>query len=387
MFRKTTIYKTLLLIGLSFSISGCSQMELASHYTKKAFSPWTKDSRSKGTYKVGSSYKIAGRRYYPKEDFYLVQTGIASWYGPGFHGKKTANGEIYNQYDMTAAHKTLQLPAVARVTNLENGRSTIVRINDRGPYEKGRILDLSKAAAKKLGVIGKGTAKIRLEVLPEQSRQVARAAQNGHDTSNMRYSEAPKENYRANYKKKTNTQLMHNVAYLENDAKIEYEPIGKIQFDNMPESLQRPVMTSRQVEAEAANKSNNYGNNIKEPEWSETQETSYYSDNETTTDYDVRPLSLQELSPDLEQLNKPKTGKAKNIYIQAGAFSIYDNADRLSKKLSKIVLAEISEVQSRNKPLYRVRIGPLKTMQEANSIKQDVQNSGHLDKMNIIVEN
>ena len=93
------------------------------------------------------------------------QTGIASWYGPGFHGRTTASGAIYNQYELTAAHQTLPLGTRVMVTNLNNGRSTEVTINDRGPFAKGRILDLSYAAAQTLGMIGPGTTPVRIEVI------------------------------------------------------------------------------------------------------------------------------------------------------------------------------------------------------------------------------
>jgi len=93
------------------------------------------------------------------------QTGIASWYGPGFHGHATTSGEIYNAYDLTAAHPRLPLGTVARVTNLETGRAVDVRINDRGPFVKDRAIDLSYAAAQKIGVVGPGTAPVRIEVL------------------------------------------------------------------------------------------------------------------------------------------------------------------------------------------------------------------------------
>ena len=93
--------------------------------------------------------------------------GVASWYGPGFHGKRTANGEIYNMYSMTAAHKTLPFDTIVRVNNLDNGRSIVVRINDRGPFVNGRIIDLSRSAAEKLGMVGPGTANVKLEVLSE----------------------------------------------------------------------------------------------------------------------------------------------------------------------------------------------------------------------------
>src|SRR5215468_4632339 len=94
-----------------------------------------------------------------------VQTGIASWYGPGFHGNRTANGEIYDQYELTAAHPSLPLGTRAVVTNLGNGRVVEVRINDRGPFVGGRAIDLSYAAARLIGMIGTGTAPVRIEVV------------------------------------------------------------------------------------------------------------------------------------------------------------------------------------------------------------------------------
>ena len=109
-----------------------------------------------------------GARGHAPKDFHMMHPyleGIASWYGPGFHGKDTANGETYNQNDLTAAHPTLPLGTVIKVRNLENNRVLGVRVNDRGPYAKGRILDLSKAAARRLGMLQKGTAPVRIEVM------------------------------------------------------------------------------------------------------------------------------------------------------------------------------------------------------------------------------
>ena len=128
---------------------------------------------TRGIYKVGKPYQIAGVWYYPKEDYTYDETGIASWYGPGFHEKNTANGEIYDQDDLTAAHQTLPLPSVVRVTNLENGRTLILRVNDRGPFIKGRIIDVSRKAAKLLKFHDKGTTKVKVEVLEKESRQAA----------------------------------------------------------------------------------------------------------------------------------------------------------------------------------------------------------------------
>lgn len=101
----------------------------------------------------------------PATDARVSQTGIASWYGPGFHGKATASGEIYNQNDMTAAHQTLPLGTKVMVTNMENGRSAEVLVNDRGPFAKGRIIDLSHTAAQSIAMVGPGTALVHIDVL------------------------------------------------------------------------------------------------------------------------------------------------------------------------------------------------------------------------------
>ena len=126
-------------------------------------SPGSSSVASRGMYKVGQPYSIDGITYVPTEEFRHAETGVASWYGPGFHGKNTANGETYDQHDRTAAHRTLQMPSVLRVTNLENGQSTVVRVNDRGPFARARIIDLSQAAARALGMIDSGTATVRIE--------------------------------------------------------------------------------------------------------------------------------------------------------------------------------------------------------------------------------
>ncbi len=118
-----------------------------------------------GVYKVGDPYQVAGRWYYPAEDPGYNETGIASWYGTEFHGRATANGERFDMNLFSAAHPTLPMPSHARVTNLNNGSSIVVRINDRGPFASGRIIDLSRAAARELGFEQAGTAPVRVQTL------------------------------------------------------------------------------------------------------------------------------------------------------------------------------------------------------------------------------
>jgi rare lipoprotein A len=116
-----------------------------------------------GVYRVGKPYVVAGRTYVPEEDVNYSATGIASWYGDDFHGRYTANGEIYDMNSISAAHPTMPLPSYARVTNLKNHKSIIVRVNDRGPYAHDRIIDLSQRTAHLLGFYGHGLARVKVD--------------------------------------------------------------------------------------------------------------------------------------------------------------------------------------------------------------------------------
>jgi len=118
-----------------------------------------------GVYKLGEPYVVDGRLYVPRFDPHYEEEGIASWYGPTFHGQETANGEIFDARQLTAAHTTLPLPSLVEVTNLENGRRLVLRVNDRGPFVPGRIIDVSDAAARALGFREQGTARVRVRFL------------------------------------------------------------------------------------------------------------------------------------------------------------------------------------------------------------------------------
>jgi rare lipoprotein A len=121
--------------------------------------------KRQGAVKTGKPYQVRGTWYYPSAGSGYDEQGIASWYGPNFNGKSTANGETYNMYHLSAAHPTLPLPSYVEVTNTQNGRTIVVRVNDRGPYKHGRILDLSKRAAELLSVTQSGTAPVRVRFL------------------------------------------------------------------------------------------------------------------------------------------------------------------------------------------------------------------------------
>lgn len=166
------VSKFTLLAFVVFGIAGC----LGKYYPKDFRTDKSNKTNATGTMKP---YTVNGKTYYPTVvGVGETATGVASWYGPGFHGKTTSNGETYNQNAFTAAHKTLPMNTIISVTNLDNGRKTTVRINDRGPFVDNRILDVSKAAATRLDMLQSGTAPVKLEVIGFDSSNESLAASN-----------------------------------------------------------------------------------------------------------------------------------------------------------------------------------------------------------------
>lgn len=146
--------------ALSAVLSACAQMRFGGELAKQG-----RRTAAGGIYKIGNPYKIDGEWYYPRENRNYDNVGIASWYGPKFQGRRTANGEIFDMNLLTAAHPTLPMPVMVQVTNLQNGRSVKLRVNDRGPFKKNREIDLSRRAAEILGFKDRGTARVRVKYL------------------------------------------------------------------------------------------------------------------------------------------------------------------------------------------------------------------------------
>ena len=228
----------------------------------------------KSRYGNPASYMVFGKRYHTlaSSEGYSDR-GIASWYGTKFHGHRTSSGEPYDMYQMSAAHKTLPLPTYARVTNLGNSKSVIVKINDRGPFYDNRIIDLSYAAASRLDILGKGTGLVEVQTVDPRSRK--------------------------------------------------------------PEPAKRTVLASKPKGVAAAQPAN--------------------STEQESTEY------------------KPA------LYLQIGAFLSRGNAERLKTRLSATELPatlQISEGLSNRKPIYRVRIGPLASVETADKLTQFLADQG-----------
>jgi rare lipoprotein A len=163
----------------ALAAGGCAKSNLVANVMQELKPQLAGPQTPAGAYKVGTPYQIDRVWYYPAEDYQYAETGIASWYGEEFHGKYTANGELFDMNAVTGAHRTLPMPSLVQVTNLENGRSLKVRINDRGPFKRGRIIDLSRRAAELLGFDQQGTAKVEVRILAPQSLELKEAALQG----------------------------------------------------------------------------------------------------------------------------------------------------------------------------------------------------------------
>ena len=220
-----------------------------------------------------NSYVVFGKRYHTLSSSKgYSERGIASWYGTKFHGHRTSSGEPYDMYQMSAAHKTLPLPTYARITNLQNGKSVVVKINDRGPFHDNRIIDLSYAAASRLDILGKGTGLVEVQTIDPST-----------DTA---------------------------------------------------EKVKPTVLASKPKVAAAQT---------------------------------------------VHKTEQKDTAKQPTMYLQIGAFSSRNNAERLKKRLSSSELPgslQISEGLSNQKPIYRVRIGPLASVESADKLTQFLVDQG-----------
>jgi rare lipoprotein A len=310
-----------LLLLSSTLLGGCAEANLFAFGAKSVVGggqPPPPTSSASPNYKVGKPYQVAGLWYYPQEDFSYDETGIASWYGPNFHAKLTANGEVFDQNAVTAAHKTLQMPSIARVTNLENGRSIIVRINDRGPFVNGRILDLSRRSAQLLGLEGKGTGKVRVQVLAEESMALAGKVKPDASGTEPKLAQAA--------------------------------PRGSVVAESLPPP---PGANARTSVPELASSAPAKAQRGMTPEAVEKE------------------LATQEV--------KSVPVHPTNIYIQAGAFSRHDNANRLAARLASVGKARIQEAYIQGKPVFRVRLGPLASVEDADRMLDAVVAAGQQD--------
>lgn len=315
--------------------------------------------RPAGLYKVGNPYRVDGQWYYPKPDYNYEERGVASWYGPNFHGRPTANGEIFDMNKVSAAHKTLPLPSVVRVTNLENGRSLVVRVNDRGPFARGRVIDLSKRAAELLGFADKGTAMVHVRILSNESLQAARelGAQGLPELGPPPPVAAPSVPVTVE-----SLQPVEGVAVAANRAGRPPPFNGMTAARGGSPDRGGPVASAGGARPSGPRA----GGASVPPGKPAVDAESAKAAQESVTVIPVRG------SP--------------NIYVQAGAFARYDNANRMRARLSVLgPPVRITQIYVTNQPLFRVRIGPLASVVDADRTLERVIRAG-IEEAQIVVD-
>ena len=317
-----------------------------------------------GAYKVGNSYQVGGQWYYPKVDLAYDERGVASWYGPNFDGKKTANGEIYDMTLVSAAHKTLPLPSVVRFTNLQNGRSLVIRINDRGPFVRGRIIDLSRRAAELLGFSTQGTAMVQVRLLPEESRQAALAA--GASAQDLASFGPPAP--QASPSVAVSVEILAPAEGVA--ASMPPEPTNAT---TIPPTYQ--ASTPPPYGGMAA--IGGYGRNA-------APAVALVKKAAAAPVKRPAPINVATL-PSREEVEQLPVSGSPNIFIQAGAFREYVNANRLRVRLTKLGHpVNVSQVYVTNQPFFRVRLGPLGNVENADRALRRVVELGYPDAQIVI---
>ncbi len=331
-------------------LSGCGSMQfdVASHLFKKAtVNGGVCSAGQEGHLKVGKPYSIYGVKYYPMDSSYgYMEEGIASWYGADFHGKNTANGECYDMYAVTAAHKTLPLPTKVRVTHLENGRSIVLKVNDRGPYAKGRIIDLSYGAARKLGMVKQGVGPIRVEAIGGPH----------HKRKGSAFRSAKKsEEFQISAKK---------------------APIVK------KKAISEPSEPSKVKSSFTQRVTNSETQEVLRPSNVDAGRAISESINVIKAQNAVSPsqVKAEELPPPPEEVPKTssKTLIMVKLYVQVGAFSSKVNADRNLNILKNVGYKGIITLVEKDdgRVLYRVRSGPYHSIMEADEALAELVEKG-----------
>tara|TARA_B100000686_G_scaffold353723_1_gene460496 strand:- start:164 stop:1117 length:954 start_codon:yes stop_codon:yes gene_type:complete len=303
-----SLLRLCLLIFFSGFLLSCAETRFVVHSAKELVRQSENVKKTPGTYKIGKPYKIQNTWYYPAENYNYVETGIASWYGPKFHGKRTANGETFDMNTLTAAHRTLPMPSIVRVTNLQNGRSLKLRVNDRGPFARGRVIDVSRRAAQLLGFKIQGTARVRVEIISEESQ---------------------------------------NIKYITQSREIpKIDQIKMISTANQP--LKRKELNDHKFFSLRNNIPSSSSQNLKKYENS-------------------RPMQVEQFEKVIE----------RKLFVQAGAFINYVKASKVRRKLSAFGAAWLAETKIGRQKFFRVRIGPLFSVANADSVLMQVISAGY----------
>ncbi len=300
-------------------VAGCSRGKKSSSQglSKRVVALGQPVPKGGGRYKVGNAYKIGGRWYRPKEQPGYNRVGVASWYGELFHGRYTANGEIFDMNALTAAHTTLPMPSYVRVTNLHNGRSLVLRVNDRGPYAHDREIDLSRRSAQALGFERNGTAKVRVQYMGP-------APLDGDDSLERRVY--------ANQRWSRHASL----------SKPHKRKVGRTRVAS---AVQREVQADPMIVGSIPDKASG-------------------------------PNSTRRVQKGKSAFAPPLGNSERMYFVHASSFSNRNSADNLNRRLSRIGPSRVAQVNSGGKTNYLVQVGPYAWRHEADEMLREVVGLG-----------
>lgn len=332
--------------------------------------------------KVGQPYEVNGETYRPEYDPEYDEIGVASWYGPGFHGKRTANGEVFNQNELTAAHPTLPLPSLVQVTNMENGRTLVVRVNDRGPFEKGRIIDLSKKSAERLGI--KGLGKVRVQYLNSETDQYIaslRGARSGMEVA-LGESDASVAS--------GETRQMSNAAPVLSVSANELTSPQPVQIRSVPLRFEVVNQPPAQIAAAAVDATDPPPEPSTLPENAaraepktlkiDAEETAARSPHITREEERATVAGGETAVSREPPVSRDKSASpGKRYFIQAGSFASRKNAEKLAERLNNLAHPDVSVRDVGGKTWYRVRFGPLALRDQAEKLLAKVNKLGLRD--------
>jgi rare lipoprotein A len=279
-------------------------------------------------YRVGQPYQVKGVWYYPAVDYDYDKTGVASWYGAQFDGRYTANGEIFNLNQLTAAHTTLPMPSIVQVTNLDNGRSLELRVNDRGPFVDGRLIDVSRRAAQLLGFETKGTAPVRVTIVKDASIQVAEEAAHNSGAAVL-------------------VAQMPAAALLVTRAAQPYIRTAPPPSAPVPSVIAGPIVDTQMAALSAP---------------------------AAPPKVVAGPIVAARMPPSPPDVAAASPGR---IFVQAGAFSVRDNAQRVRSRIAPLGSVEVMPASVNGTAIYRVRLGPVASVEQADRLLHRVVNIGY----------
>jgi rare lipoprotein A len=381
--------------ALGFALAGCASSGPQFGDTHHA-----RYHRGQPSYRA-EPYQVKGVWYTPRVDYGYDETGTASWYGPGFDQQATADGEIYDMNQVSAAHKTLPLPSVVAVTNLQNGRELRLRVNDRGPFVDGRLIDVSRRAAQLLGFEGSGTAPVRVKILQDESIQVAEAARRGEFGTVGLADAAPVARTEPVAAARAQPLPVTQVASAGPASLRASEIIGApgpvaspppqsppaaTPPEPAPVASPPPAVTSPEPvpahPAEFAAASRHYWPSLIAQAHAETPHLLIAPAHAETVHSPVAPAHAETWHLLAARSSVPTPVPAKNsgrIFVQAGAFAVPENALRVRARIAALGSVEILSPTAHGSGLYRVRLGPVASAAAATQLLSKVVGSGYPD--------